>query len=133
MRFETFASVLYSNVLTLDLTRYRDEAGDVVEAIRQSLPGYIDDIRHLKAKVDRVQTFKDGELIEMSSAVSEVRARLKAIESKLTFGLERGGSWRFFSGSGGVRNKQFSLRTSTRKMRLHVSTFQRQFEWQLLI
>lgn len=87
---EGLASILYCNVLTLELTCYREEVRDVIVSIRSALPECIEDIRQVKGWIDGVARVRDGDLIEVSLRVATLKERLRTIESQLTIGLERG-------------------------------------------
>ena len=89
-RLETGASVLYSNVLTLDVSEYRKEVCDVIEKLREVLPQFIEEARRIRSEFDETGRAKEKDMVEFGSQVSEFRDRLLSIEQMLQHGLERG-------------------------------------------
>ena len=87
---ETGASVLYSNVLTLKESEYRQEVRDVIEKLREALPEFIEEAKRVRCDFDATGKVTDQEVLEFAPQVSEFRSRLRSIEQMLQHGLERG-------------------------------------------
>lgn len=80
--------ILYANVLTLDLLKYRSEFKDIVLETRSKLPAIITQIDHILKRIVHSQNKKELKKIDGELRLLQKQAR--TIAESISFGIERG-------------------------------------------
>lgn len=85
---ETMLSILYSQVLTVDLAAYRSEVVDIVTVARSQLPGQIHQARSIREKLEATEDARS--LTEVNTSLRSLRASMRTLTEMISHGLERG-------------------------------------------